>query len=78
MSPGSYLPAHLPLLRLPLYYVAKLGFIVALWHPSTRLALAIYTKLFGPLLTSYEADIDKMVVETRTRGMDMMGQHAGT
>jgi len=63
---------------LPLYYIAKLGFLVALWHPSTRVALTIYNKLFHPLLTSYEADIDKAVVETRTRGLDIVGQQAGT
>lgn len=63
---------------LPFYYVAKLGAIVALWHPSTRLALTIYTRVFGPVLSSYEADIDKLLVESKTRGMDLMGQHAGS
>lgn len=63
---------------LPLYFLAKLGFIVALWHPSTHLSQTIYRKMFSPLLNTYEADIDKMVVETKTRGVDIVGQHAGT
>jgi receptor expression-enhancing protein 5/6 len=30
---------------LPFYYLAKLGFLLALWHPSTRLAQSIYQKV---------------------------------
>jgi hypothetical protein len=36
--------------RLPFYYLAKLGFLVALWHPSTKLAAALYGKAIAPLL----------------------------
>lgn len=37
--------------RLPFYSVAKLGFIAALWHPSTKLAASLYTKGIAPLLS---------------------------
>lgn len=63
--------------RLPFYYIAKLGFLVALWHPSTKLALTIYAKVFSPLLASYEADIDRFVVEARTKLSDLAGHQAG-
>ncbi|KIZ02354.1 Receptor expression-enhancing protein 2 [Monoraphidium neglectum] len=36
---------------LPFYYIAKLGFLVALWHPSTKLASSIYAKAFAPLVS---------------------------
>lgn len=39
---------------LPGYYAIKLGFIVALWHPSVRLAEAMYDKVLSPLLATYE------------------------
>jgi hypothetical protein len=37
--------------RLPFYYIAKLGFLVALWHPSTKLASSIYAKAVAPLVS---------------------------
>jgi hypothetical protein len=30
---------------LPFYYIGKLGFLLALWHPSTRLAQSLYQKV---------------------------------
>lgn len=63
---------------LPFYYVFKLAFILALWYPGTKWALHVYTKLFGPLVSTYEADIDRLAAEARTRATDMMGQHAKT
>lgn len=63
---------------LPFYYIAKLGGLLALWHPSTRLASALYAKVFDPLISSYEADIDKFYVDSNTRMRDMAGQHAAT
>jgi hypothetical protein len=42
----STLPTH----RLPFYSLAKLGFLAALWHPSTKLAASIYVKGLAPLL----------------------------
>jgi hypothetical protein len=45
-------------------------------HAQVRLANTVYTKLFGPLLSHYESDIDKAIAETRSKGADFMGQHA--
>eukprot|EP00882_Tetradesmus_deserticola_P000835 GHRQ01000908.1.p2 GENE.GHRQ01000908.1~~GHRQ01000908.1.p2 ORF type:complete len:204 (+),score=88.24 GHRQ01000908.1:396-1007(+) len=59
---------------LPGYYLLKLGFMAALWHPSTRLAAWIYDRTVGPLLGSYEADIDSAWREAWTRASDI-SQH---
>lgn len=63
---------------LPFYYIAKLGFIMALWHPSTRLAQSLYQKVLSPLAITYEADIDRLHQDVRTKAADLMGQHAST
>jgi hypothetical protein len=63
---------------LPFYFVIKLVFICALWHPSTKWALYVYTKLFGPLVSTYEADIDRFVAEGRVKAADMVNQHGQT
>ncbi|KAF8061165.1 Reep5 [Scenedesmus sp. PABB004] len=63
---------------LPFYYVAKLGFILALWHPSTQLAASLYAKVLSPLVATYEADIDRFVMDARAKGSDLVGQHAST
>lgn len=60
---------------LPFYYVAKLAFVGALWHPSSRLASAIYAKFFAPLVGQYEADIDRAVSEARLRAGDLASAH---
>jgi hypothetical protein len=52
---------------LPFYYIAKLGFIMALWHPSTRLAQSLYQKVLSPLAITYEADIDRLHQDVRTK-----------
>jgi receptor expression-enhancing protein 5/6 len=61
---------------LPLYYAGKLAFILALWHPNTQLAQSIYIKVFRPMLNEYEADIDKAVMDLRTKATDLVGQQA--
>lgn len=53
---------------LPFYYVAKLGFLLALWHPSTRLAASLYQKVLSPLAITYEADIDRLHYDLRAKG----------
>lgn len=52
---------------LPFYYIAKLGFLLALWHPSTRLAQSVYQKVLSPLAITYEADIDRLQQDVRTK-----------
>jgi len=69
-------PAIAVYCRLPFYSLAKLFLLYALWAPSFKVASSIYTKALGPILASHEADIDKMVVEYRTKASDMFGQQA--
>lgn len=52
---------------LPFYYIAKLGFILALWHPSTRVAQSLYQKVLSPLAITYEADIDRLHQDLRVK-----------
>lgn len=52
---------------LPFYFLFKLGFILALWHPSTRLAQSLYQKALSPLAVTYEADIDRLHADFRTK-----------
>jgi len=63
---------------LPFYYLFKLGFILALWHPSTRVAQSLYQKALSPLAITYEADIDRLHADLRTKTADLVGQHANT
>lgn len=58
---------------LPFYYLAKLGFILALWHPSTRLAQTLYQKALSPLAVTYEADIDRMHADLRVKTAGVLG-----
>lgn len=62
----------------PFYYLMKLAFLLALWHPSAKVAVTIYSKVFAPFVSSYEADIDKLYMDSRTKAGDLLGQHAST
>lgn len=55
---------------LPLYYEAKLAFVVGLWHPRVHLASSLYDTHLLPLLRKHEAAIDQAVEETRARIAD--------
>ncbi|WIA34250.1 hypothetical protein OEZ86_012601 [Tetradesmus obliquus] len=55
---------------LPFYYLLKLGFLLALWHPNTQLALWLYDRSVGPLLGSWEADIDSLWRDAWTAAVD--------
>ncbi len=70
--------ADLVLSWLPFYYLAKLAFLAALWHPASRWSHSIYDKVFNPLISSYEADIDRLYMDARTKAADMIEQHAST
>jgi hypothetical protein len=50
-----------------LIHVMQLGFILCLWYPSTKWAQSVYAKVFSPLVSSYEADIDKLYMDGRTK-----------
>ena len=45
--------------RLPMYYTAKVAFVVYLWHPKTQGAISLYTHTVQPLLRQNEALIDQ-------------------
>jgi hypothetical protein len=45
----------------------QLGFLLGLWYPSTKWAQYIYQKGFSPLVSTYEADIDKFCMDGRTK-----------
>ena len=54
-----------PARRIPLYYEAKLLFVLWLWYPSSKGALSLYTHTLQPLLSAHEATIDRTLAETR-------------
>lgn len=57
---------HVPLpCRIPLYYEAKLLFVVWLWYPSTKGAVSLYTHTLQPLLAAHEATIDQKLADIR-------------
>ncbi|GIL87428.1 hypothetical protein Vretimale_1664 [Volvox reticuliferus] len=62
--------ADLTIFWLPLYYEAKLVFVVALWHPRTQAAITLYDNYMSPLLRQHEATIDRLQAETRARIAD--------
>ncbi|PNW88404.1 hypothetical protein CHLRE_01g027900v5 [Chlamydomonas reinhardtii] len=62
--------ADLSIFWLPLYYEAKLLFVVALWHPRTHAAITLYDTYILPLLRQHEATIDRHLSETRARLAD--------
>ena len=47
------------LCRLPMYYTAKVAFVIYLWHPKTQGALTLYTHTVQPLLRQNESLIDQ-------------------
>ncbi|CAD7700956.1 unnamed protein product [Ostreobium quekettii] len=49
----------------PLYYPAKVAFVLYLWHPRTLGAKTLYGKAVRPTLGSYELEIDQAVEEAR-------------
>ena len=45
--------------RLPMYYTAKVAFVIYLWHPKTQGAISLYNHTVQPLLRQNEALIDQ-------------------
>ncbi|GLC40450.1 hypothetical protein PLESTB_001347200 [Pleodorina starrii] len=68
--------ADLSIFWLPLYYEAKLAFVVALWHPRTHVAITLYDGYVSPLLVKHEGTIDRLYVETRARIADAVTSQA--
>jgi len=62
--------------RLPLYYEAKVIFVILLWHPKTKLARHLYDGHLKPMLQNHEASIDKSLGSAKTRALDYVnGQY---
>ena len=61
--------------RVPLYYEAKVLFILYLWHPKTQGALYLYTAYVQPFLSDHEALVDEYVQEAKTRVSDFAAAH---
>lgn len=60
---------------LPLYYEAKVLFIIYLWHPKTQGAMNIYNSTVRPFLVSHEATVDQYIQESKTWMSDFLAAH---
>ncbi|KAF7077507.1 hypothetical protein CFC21_082057 [Triticum aestivum] len=56
---------------LPMYSEAKLAFIVYLWYPKTQGTSYVYESFFKPYIAKHESEIDRNLLELRTRASDM-------
>jgi len=56
---------------IPLYSEAKLAFIVFLWCPKTKGSTFIYDSFFKPYVSKHETEIDRNLLELKTRARDM-------
>nr|ABR17875.1 unknown [Picea sitchensis] len=57
---------------LPMYSEAKLAFIVYLWYPKTKGSTYVYEAFVKPFVTKHETDIDRNLLELKTRAGDMI------
>ncbi|KAL3845312.1 hypothetical protein ACJIZ3_002715 [Penstemon smallii] len=55
----------------PMYGEAKLAFFIYLWFPKTKGTAYVYDSFFRPYVAKHETDIDRNLVELRTRAADM-------
>ncbi|XP_074286988.1 uncharacterized protein LOC141612164 [Silene latifolia] len=55
----------------PMYSEAKLAFIIYLWYPRTKGTTYVYDSFFKPYVTKHETEIDRNLMEIRTRAGDM-------
>lgn len=55
----------------PMYCEAKLAFIIYLWYPKTKGTTYVYESFFRPYIAKHETDIDRNLMELRTRAGDM-------
>ncbi|CAL5229940.1 g13367 [Coccomyxa viridis] len=54
----------------PMYYEAKVLFVLYLWHPKTQGAVYLYNTLLQPFLSQNEAAIDQCIEELKTAFFD--------
>ncbi|XP_020260849.1 HVA22-like protein i [Asparagus officinalis] len=57
---------------LPMYSEAKVAFFVYLWYPKTRGTAYVYETFFRPYVSKHETEIDRNLLELRTRAGDMV------
>ncbi|KAI3776489.1 hypothetical protein L1987_46274 [Smallanthus sonchifolius] len=55
----------------PMYSEAKLAFYIYLWYPKTKGTTYVYNSFFRPYISKHETDIDRNLMELRTRAGDM-------
>lgn len=55
----------------PMYSEAKLAFFIYLWYPKTRGTSYVYDSFFRPYLSKHENEIDRSLLELRTRAGDI-------
>ncbi|GMI82493.1 hypothetical protein like AT5G42560 [Hibiscus trionum] len=55
----------------PMYSEAKLAFFIYLWYPKTRGTCYVYDSFFRPYVAKHENEIDRNLLELRTRAGDM-------
>ncbi|KAM3337857.1 putative HVA22-like protein g [Capsicum galapagoense] len=55
----------------PMYSEAKLAFIIYLWCPKTKGTTYVYDSFFKPVVLKHENEIDRNLLELRTRAGDM-------
>ncbi|KAL9238048.1 hypothetical protein vseg_012525 [Gypsophila vaccaria] len=55
----------------PMYSEAKLAFIIYLWYPRTKGTTYVYDSFFKPYVSKHETEIDRNLLELRTRAGDV-------
>ncbi|XP_024961581.1 putative HVA22-like protein g isoform X1 [Cynara cardunculus var. scolymus] len=56
----------------PMYSEAKLAFYIYLWYPRTKGTTYVYDSFFRPYISKHETDIDRNLMELRTRAGDIV------
>ncbi|GAB4852512.1 hypothetical protein Ancab_016726 [Ancistrocladus abbreviatus] len=55
----------------PMYSEAKLAFYIYLWYPKTKGTTYVYDSFFRPYVAKHETEIDRNLLELRTRAGDI-------
>lgn len=55
----------------PMYSEAKLAFFIYLWYPKTKGTTYVYDSFFRPYVAKHENEIDRNLLELKTRAGDM-------
>ncbi|KAL6574448.1 HVA22-like protein i [Orobanche hederae] len=57
---------------IPMYGEAKLAFFIYLWFPKTKGTTYVYNSFFRPYVEKHEPEIDRNLLELKTRAGDML------